>query len=128
MTSRRRTGCDSEVIDVEGITEETVRIRRSSVSRSEVSWSDWTTGRSCVTGKFCLVAWRRVEATGIKMEIKIRFRIKIRAEDWKSDVEVSIMIEEHVVKEEQEVKSTDVEDADNGRYARLSWKRAGHMD
>ena len=70
--------------------------------------------------KFCLVAWRQVEATGIKMEIKIRFRIKIRAEDWKSDVEVSIMIEEHVVKEEQEVKSTDVEDADNGRYARLS--------
>ena len=41
-------------------------------------------------------------------------------EDWKSNVEVSIMIEEHVVKEEQEVKSTDVEDADNGRYARLS--------
>ena len=78
--------------------------------------------------KFCLVAWRQVEATGIKMEIKIKIEIMIRAEDWKSDVEVSIMIEEHVVKEEQEVKSTDVEDADNGRYARLSWKRAGHMD
>ena len=105
------------MIDVEGITEETVRIRRS-VSRSEVSWSDRTTGRSCVTGEILFGSMETSEATGIKM--KIRFRIKIRAEDWKSDVEVSIMTEEHVVKEEQEVKSTDVEDADNGRYARLS--------